>query len=353
MVDKPPPSITFFSNVSGHRKGVTLGNGQIAINQADGVLETQTPSGTPRETRLDMIQPNANTIPFSSYGGMVSTSVQGALQELWDTKANTASLPTALSQFTNDVGYVTGAGVRSSISASGALSYNATTGVMSYTAPTLVSAFTNDSGYITTAGARSAVSATGSISYNSTTGVFSYTQPTNVSAFTNDAAYVNQAGARSAISATGSLSYNSGTGVISYTAPTLAVASDVRAGTDSAKPVTSAALMGAAAFVTDTWAATLTPDFSTGFNRAVTLTGNTTFGQPTNLKDGEPFVYMITQDATGTRTIAFNTTYWKFPGGTLPTASTAANAVDRLTGIMRNRSGTLVCEVFGYDKDIK
>lgn len=52
------------------------------------------------------------------------------------------------------------------------------------TVPTVVSAFTNDSGYITTAQARSAISVTqntasgtGSLTYNSTTGVLTYTPP--------------------------------------------------------------------------------------------------------------------------------------------------------------------------------
>ena len=36
---------------------------------------------------------------------------------------------------------------------------------------------------------------------------------------------------------------------------------------------------------------------------------------------------MITQDGTGSRTLAYGSN-WKFPGGTAPTLTTAANAVD-------------------------
>jgi hypothetical protein len=58
------------------------------------------------------------------------------------------------------------------------LTQNPTTKVttISYTTPTNISTFTNDVGYLTTASIRTQVSATGSISYDQGTGVFSYTQ---------------------------------------------------------------------------------------------------------------------------------------------------------------------------------
>ena len=43
----------------------------------------------------------------------------------------------------------------------------------------------------------------------------------------------------------------------------------------------------------------------------------------------------IVQDGTGSRTAAFESAY-KFPGGTAPTLSTAANAVDRLDFVVRS-----------------
>lgn len=76
-----------------------------------------------------------------------------------------------------------------------------------------------------------------------------------------------------------------------------------------------------------TYAATITPDFSAANNFSVTLTGNTTLANPTNLTAGQSGVITITQDATGSRTMAFGS-YWKFAGGTAPTLSTSANAVD-------------------------
>lgn len=61
----------------------------------------------------------------------------------------------------------------------------------------------------------------------------------------------------------------------------------------------------------------------------VTLAGNRTIANPTNPRAGT-FILKVTQDATGSRTLAFDTNY-HFPGGTAPTLSTTANAVDILT----------------------
>jgi len=64
----------------------------------------------------------------------------------------------------------------------------------------------------------------------------------------------------------------------------------------------------------------------------VTLAGNRTLVNPTNMKDGATYILKVIQDATGSRTLAYGTAY-KWPGGTAPTLSTAANAVDYLTFI--------------------
>ena len=59
----------------------------------------------------------------------------------------------------------------------------------------------------------------------------------------------------------------------------------------------------------------------------VTLAGNRTLNAPTNLEDGAYYGLQIIQDGTGGRTLAFNAVF-KFAGGTAPTLSTAANAID-------------------------
>ncbi len=62
----------------------------------------------------------------------------------------------------------------------------------------------------------------------------------------------------------------------------------------------------------------------------VTLGGNRTLDAPTNMIDGYTYILRVIQDGTGTRTLAYHSTY-KFPGGVDPTLTTAASAIDILT----------------------
>lgn len=62
----------------------------------------------------------------------------------------------------------------------------------------------------------------------------------------------------------------------------------------------------------------------------VTLGGNRTLSNPTNMHDGGSYILRITQDGTGTRTLAYGSAY-KWPGGTDPVLSTAAGAIDIIT----------------------
>lgn len=59
----------------------------------------------------------------------------------------------------------------------------------------------------------------------------------------------------------------------------------------------------------------------------VTLGGNRTIAAPTNPLRGQMIVLIVRQDATGSRTLTWNSVF-TWPGGTAPTLSTAANAVD-------------------------
>ena len=63
---------------------------------------------------------------------------------------------------------------------------------------------------------------------------------------------------------------------------------------------------------------------------SVTLAGNRTLSNPTNMKDGATYILIAKQDGTGTRTLAYGANY-KWEGGTAPTLSTGANDVDILT----------------------
>jgi hypothetical protein len=80
--------------------------------------------------------------------------------------------------------------------------------------------------------------------------------------------------------------------------------------------------------------ATITPDFDSNQNFSVTLAGNRTLANPTNIDAGQTGSIFITQDGTGSRTLSFGS-YWDFAGGTAPTLSTAAGAVDRIDYIVR------------------
>lgn len=89
----------------------------------------------------------------------------------------------------------------------------------------------------------------------------------------------------------------------------------------------TAAQRGTVSALTD--GATITPDFAVANNFSVTLGGNRTLANPTNLTAGQSGIITITQDGTGSRTLAYGS-YWKFAGGTAPTLTTTASAVDVL-----------------------
>jgi hypothetical protein len=75
--------------------------------------------------------------------------------------------------------------------------------------------------------------------------------------------------------------------------------------------------------------ATITPNFALNNSFTVTLAGNRTLANPSNLVAGQSGVIIINQDATGSRTLAYGTNY-DFGGGTAPTLTTTANAQDMI-----------------------
>jgi hypothetical protein len=89
---------------------------------------------------------------------------------------------------------------------------------------------------------------------------------------------------------------------------------------------------GAIVALTD--GATITPDFSLSNLYSVTLGGNRTLANPTNLVAGQSGSIFITQDGTGSRTLAYGS-FWDFIGGTAPTLTTAAGAIDRIDYVVR------------------
>ena len=89
----------------------------------------------------------------------------------------------------------------------------------------------------------------------------------------------------------------------------------------------TAAQRGSITALTD--AATIAVDFADSNNFSVTLGGGRTLGNPSNLTAGQSGCIWITQDGTGSRTLAYGS-QWDFTGGTAPTLTTTAAAVDCL-----------------------
>jgi hypothetical protein len=92
-----------------------------------------------------------------------------------------------------------------------------------------------------------------------------------------------------------------------------------------------------------TSASTVTPDFATSCNFTLTLGTNVTLANPNNVTAGQSGSIFLVQDGTGSRTLTLGSNY-DFAGGTAPTLSTAANAVDRLDYIVRT-STSIHCVV--------
>lgn len=80
--------------------------------------------------------------------------------------------------------------------------------------------------------------------------------------------------------------------------------------------------------------ATITPDFGANQNFTVTLAGNRTLANPSNMVVGQTGSIFIVQDSTGSRTLSYGTSY-DFAGGTAPTLTTTASAVDRIDYVVR------------------
>lgn len=69
------------------------------------------------------------------------------------------------------------------------------------------------------------------------------------------------------------------------------------------------------------------PDVTVATIHNITLTANCTLTFPT-AGAGKSFMVSLKQDATGGRTVTWPSTVVKWPGGTAPTLTTTANAID-------------------------
>lgn len=76
--------------------------------------------------------------------------------------------------------------------------------------------------------------------------------------------------------------------------------------------------------------ATISTNAALGNGFGVTLGGNRTIANPTNLVSGGTYQWEIIQDATGSRLVTWGSTF-KWPGGSAPTLQTAAAAKDLIS----------------------
>ena len=117
-------------------------------------------------------------------------------------------------------------------------------------------------------------------------------------------------------------------------APSLGVALLAQANVfTKAQAVTPVALTDAASITTD---ASLSNTFT------VTLGGNRTLANPTNMTNGAIYNWRIRQDGTGSRTLAYGSKF-KWPGGTAPTLTTTASATDFISGQYFSDTDTILC----------
>lgn len=119
-------------------------------------------------------------------------------------------------------------------------------------------------------------------------------------------------------------------------APSLGVALLAQANVfTKAQTVTPVALTDAASIATD---ASLSNTFT------VTLGGNRTLANPTNLTNGAIYNWRIRQDGTGSRTLAYGSKF-KWAGGAAPTLTTTASATDFISAQYFSDTDTLLANV--------
>jgi hypothetical protein len=107
---------------------------------------------------------------------------------------------------------------------------------------------------------------------------------------------------------------------------------EATAGTDYVAPGIATAFTAQQNFGSQslTYGSSITWNLATQQVASVTLTGNATLANPSNMVNGGTYILTITQDGTGSRTLAYGTDYL-WPGGVSPTLTTTPGAVDVLT----------------------
>ena len=84
-------------------------------------------------------------------------------------------------------------------------------------------------------------------------------------------------------------------------------------------------------------AANVVMDFANTNHFALTLGTNSNLDRPSNLTAGQTGSIFVIQDGTGSRTLSYSSVF-DFAGGTAPTLTTTASAVDRIDYVVRSSS---------------
>ena len=84
-------------------------------------------------------------------------------------------------------------------------------------------------------------------------------------------------------------------------------------------------------------AANVTIDLGNTNHFALTLGATTHLNRPGNITAGQSGSIFVIQDGTGSRTLSYSSV-WDFAGGTAPTLTTTASAVDRIDYVVRSSS---------------
>ena len=92
---------------------------------------------------------------------------------------------------------------------------------------------------------------------------------------------------------------------------------------------------------------TITIDMANSNNFSVTLAHNAEFANPSNDTAGQSGSIFITQDGTGSRTASWGSD-WDFAGGTAPTLTTTAGAVDRIDYVILDATNIHAVATLNY-----
>ena len=125
--------------------------------------------------------------------------------------------------------------------------------------------------------------------------------------------------------------------------------STVKVDAISPRTTSSTIVIGAAAsnITALTSSSTITIDFNDNNNFSVTLGHNATFANPSNPTAGQTGSIFITQDGTGSRTASWGSN-WDFIGGSAPTLTTTASAIDRIDYVIVDSSNIQAVATLNY-----